>query len=526
MSALNANGYGGHLKGPRAYDPDDRKPIAPAPCQGAPPSDLDMMFVTEDPKCADLVCRLGLHAVAPPITFPSLDPTDWAALARKPVFVLCDSGLVGEKFAKAVATRLAKEGSTDLRMIILANDNEGVSHWLKARQSEPVEQARAELERLASQAVLFCEGSDDDTGGIDDAEPSRQGKADRSSGRSKEPTQIETLLEVSDSATLFHTPDGKPYASFCTSKPGDEGCGRVEHHTVRSSAFKGWLTHRFYRSRGTVPSRDAIENAFGVLAARAQFDGPTEQLYIRVAPFDSDARLTYYVDIGDPLGGAVEITSAGWKLTNVPPVKFRRPATALPLPVPERGGSLEALRQFVNIGSDQDFKLFIAVLTAYLRPTGPYPLLVIQGEQGSAKSTTTRIVSQLIDPIGISRSMPRDEHSLAIAATNSWVLTMDNLSGLPVWLSDALCRLSTGGGFATRTLYSSDEETVFNAMRPIVLNGIEDIAERPDLLDRSIVVYQPTLNGKKRMTDEELNKRFNLQAPMIFGALLDACRAG
>lgn len=39
-----------------------------------------------------------------------------------------------------------------------------------------------------------------------------------------------------------------------------------------------------------------------------------------------------------------------------------------------------------------------------------------------------------------------------IAANNSWCLAYDDLSHVPPWLSDALCRLSTGGGFATREL--------------------------------------------------------------------------
>jgi hypothetical protein len=66
------------------------------------------------------------------------------------------------------------------------------------------------------------------------------------------------------------------------------------------------------------------------------------------------------------------------------------------------------------------------------------------------------------------------------------LLSFDNLSGLPVWLSDALCRLASGGGFAVRQLYTDDEEVLFQAARPILLNGIEEVISRPDLGDRAI----------------------------------------
>src|SRR5689334_19407197 len=96
------------------------------------------------------------------------------------------------------------------------------------------------------------------------------------------------------------------------------------------------------------------------------------------------------------------------------------------------------------------------------------------------------------------RCEPKEARDLMIACTNSWVLALDNLSGLPIWLSDSLCRLATGGGFATRSLYTDDEETHFDAMRPIILNGIDDIATRSDLLDRSVILRLPAIPDERR----------------------------
>jgi hypothetical protein len=113
-----------------------------------------------------------------------------------------------------------------------------------------------------------------------------------------------------------------------------------------------------------------------------------------------------------------------------------------------------------------------------------------------------------------------------IAANNGWVLAFDNLSGLRPWLSDALCRLSTGGGFSTRELYSNDQETIFSAMRPIILNGIDDIATRHDLADRSIVVNLPVIPEARRRSEADLMKEFETVRPYILGALCDAISMG
>ena len=92
---------------------------------------------------------------------------------------------------------------------------------------------------------------------------------------------------------------------------------------------------------------------------------------------------------------------------------------------------------------------------ATLRARGPYPLLAISGEQGSAKTVMSKILKALIDPSAAPvRALPREERELMIAANNGYLLAFDNLCGLPAWLSDALCRLASGGIFAVRQLHT------------------------------------------------------------------------
>ena len=109
-----------------------------------------------------------------------------------------------------------------------------------------------------------------------------------------------------------------------------------------------------------------------------------------------------------------------------------------------------------------------------------------------------------------------------IAANNGYLLAFDNLSGLPAWLSDALCRLASGGSFAVRQLYTDDEEVLFEAARPILLNGIEEVISRPDLGDRAIFLTLVPIDEVQRRSENELWREFEIARPRILGALLDA----
>lgn len=193
------------------------------------------------------------------------------------------------------------------------------------------------------------------------------------------------------------------------------------------------------------------------------------------------------------------------------------------LPTPKRGGRISSLRRFVNV-KDEDWVLFVSWLVAAFRPKGPYPILGLHGEQGSAKTTAGRVARQLIDPFKAPmRTKPRDERDLMISANNSHIVTLDNLSYLDPWLSDALCRLATGGGLATRELYKDEEEIIFDAQRPILLNGIEEVAVNGDLLDRMVILSLPAI--KEHQEEVVFWAEFETVRPLILGALLSGVSA-
>ena len=208
-------------------------------------------------------------------------------------------------------------------------------------------------------------------------------------------------------------------------------------------------------------------------------------------------------------------------------MRFRRPAGMLAASGARERRSYRRLASFLNLPSRNDFVLLVAWLLAALRSGGPYPLLGISGEQGSAKTVLTKILRSLVDPNAAPlRALPRENRELFIAAHNGHMLAFDNLSSLPPWISDALCRLASGGGFAVRQLYSDQDEVLFEAARPTILNGIEDVITRPDLADRAIFLTLPPITEAQRRPENEFWRKFEIARPRILGALLDAAAQG
>ena len=319
------------------------------------------------------------------------------------------------------------------------------------------------------------------------------------------------LTQIAACDELFHTATGTAIADLLVD-------GHRETWPIRSKRFRGWLRRRYYEAARSALGGQAIASELDLLEARAQFDAPVRSVHTRIA----ERAGHIYLDLADSHWRAVEIGPDGWRVNRSPPVRFRRPAGMLPLPVPEPGGSIEALGALLNLSSRSDFVLVVAWLLATLRPRGPYPLLAISGEQGSAKTVLSKLLKALIDPNAAPvRALSREERELMIAANNGHLLAFDNLSGLPHWLSDALCRLATGGSFAVRQLYTDDEEILFEASRPILLNGIEDVISRADLGDRAIVLTLAPIADANRRLEADLWRQFEIARPCILGALLD-----
>jgi hypothetical protein len=334
----------------------------------------------------------------------------------------------------------------------------------------------------------------------------------RQPGGNDKTKESSILVVLAEKAMFFRTDDGDLYASIFRND-------HEEHWSLTSKTFKDWLSHKYYTLFNKPPGSQAIQDALNVLRGKAQFEGEVHDVFLRVAAHDQ----RILIDLANKHWEVVEITGEGWSVVQNSPVRFARNKNMLSLPKPQSGGTLQDLRRFINVSNNDDWMLLVAFLVQALNPSPPYPILILEGEQGAAKTTAAKVIKLLIDPSKAPvRSHPKEERDLLIAAKNSWMLAFGNLSGLPAWLSDALCRLSTGGGFATRALYADAEETVISATRPVILNGIDRISNRNDLTDRAIIINQPPIADDARILEVDLWNDFEKVRAGIFGALCDA----
>lgn len=334
------------------------------------------------------------------------------------------------------------------------------------------------------------------------------------------PSKATRAVEYAENAgaEFWHDADGDAYTDI----RGEDGVRQTIR--VRTRSFRTWLSGVFYEADGGALGGQSATDAVDVVAAKAVYGGPERDVYVRIAG-GPDGEI--YFDLGDDSWTAVRVTSTGWDFVSKPPVRFRRPRGLRPLPRPVRDGQLDDLRSLLNLATDRDWILTLAWLLGTMRPDGPYPVLALTGEAGSAKTSLGKVLRYLVDPNAAPlRGPPREGRDLVIAASNSHIVAFDNLSSLRDWLSDALCRVATGDGFATRELYSDREEVIFEGARPILLTGIEDVIARGDLADRTIPLALLQIPDQDRRTEADLWAEVDLIRPGVLGALLDAVVVG
>jgi putative DNA primase/helicase len=456
------------------------------------------VVVTEGEKAADAAGKLlpQMVAVTSPNGSKSASKADWAPLRGRRVTIWPDADAAGLEYARTVADEVQRAGAVEVAIVSPPHDC--AVGWDAA-------------DAIADGWAIKCAEAL-----VADALPAPNGGGARAdSGRRRTPAR-DVVLELTADCEFWHDDNRTAYATFPVN-------GHHENWPVRSREFRMWLRHRHFEETETAIGCQAIDDAVAGLEARAVFGGGARhQTFVRVG--QGGGKL--YLDLCDERWRAVEVSSRDhWRIVQRPPVKLLRSPSMRALPQPEGGGMIEELRRFVNVGESEQV-LLTAWLVAVLRPCGPYPILVVNGEQGVGKSVICRMLRALVDPSAAPiRSMPKDDRDLVISASNSRVLAYDNLSSVPAWLADALCRLSTGGGFATRTLHTDRDETIFEGQKPILMNGIPLLTERADLASRAITIHLRTIAESDRKPEDELWADFEAARPRILAALLDAVSA-
>ncbi|KAA3659373.1 MAG: hypothetical protein DWQ10_08985, partial [Calditrichaeota bacterium] len=229
-----------------------------------------------------------------------------------------------------------------------------------------------------------------------------------------------------------------------------------------------------------------------------------------------------WYDLTDNRWRAVKVTANDWCIVDDPSVLFKRQEHQRSQCEPTPPGDIRKLLQFVNIkNKDQQLLLLVFLVSCFI-PDFPHPVLAIYGQQGSAKSGLCRILKKLIDPSLLETPhFPQDLPGFVQLLEHHWALFFDNISTLPYWMSDTLCKAVTGDGFTKRKLFTNDKDIIYAFMRCIGLNGINQVINRPDLLERSILIELDRISEIERKPEKVLWQQFEQEKPAIMGGIFN-----
>ncbi len=291
-----------------------------------------------------------------------------------------------------------------------------------------------------------------------------------------------------------------------------------ELYLINSKRFKSLLSRIMYQLEKRALGKPQMDDVIATLQAKALFEGDKIDVRHRINRFPDGVAL----DLCNDDWRYIQITKEGWCAKSIERPLFTRTQGMQALPLPKEGGDFNALWRFLNIHSENDKKLVTAWLVSSCIPDISYALLVLNGGQGCAKSTASKALKCVVDPHeSLLRSLPANEQDLFIQAKSNRILAYDNISGFNQAVSDALCKLSTGGAFSKRALYTDSDETIIHAQCPVIMNGISDFITKQDLIDRSIILELPIIPHTNRLPEKQFWEDFRTQHPTILSGLLD-----
>jgi hypothetical protein len=473
---------------------------------GEPPSlNTEPLVVVEGEKSADAVGRAGYKAagvVSGASTTPG--PAVVSLLASYPTVLLWpDKDAPGRDLMRRLATELERAGLRRCRWVDPPDDlpDGGDAADL------PAERVRALIDG-ARELVMLPEAHRPARGRDEPSPPAEDGDAPPA----RRPSAADLLVRLAEGFyQLYRDETGEPYALPIAGPPV------ARQFRGGRASLRAALAAAFATAYERVPPAQSLVDALAVLEGRA-LDAPVRPVALRAAW--QDGRL--FLDLADEANRVVEINADGWRVRPAAeaPIVWRRSETTGPLPAPVAGGSLDRLADFLNIDADHRAAALAAIASTLLAL--PTPIILLRGPAGAAKTTATKVLARLVDPGPAPvRAAPRDLEGWAVAAASCRIIGLDNVDVVPDWLSDALCRASTGEAVLRRRLYTNDELAVLAFRRLVVLTAIDPGALRGDLADRLLAVDLGPISEEARREDEELEAAFAAAHPQLLGAFLD-----
>ncbi len=442
------------------------------------------VYFVEGEKCANAVIENGGVATTLDTGANSVwqeHYTDY--FADKEVIIIPDNDTAGMKYAKIVLKNIPTA-----KIVILPDlqEKQDIYDWLN--DGHKLE----EINALPSYDIH----KDTDTG----------------ISLPKEETQAETIIRLveENGTVLFHDTVDDPFAAVMKN-------GHQEVWAIDGGEFSSWLNSIYYKAKMKPAKKESLSQALAVLTAKALFDNEEAiPLQTRVAQSDND--IWYF--LSDSKCRAVKINESGWEIVDNPPILFRKYRHQKSQCLPKRKGDVWRILDYINLA--ECHTMFVCWLVSCFIPDFPHAMPIFYGEKGAAKTTACTLLKRLIDPSALKTlTIQKDPRSLSVNLQQHWFLPFDNVSRIDEETSDTLCRAITGGGIQQRKLFTNADDYIFTFQKCIALNGINNVATRPDLLDRAILVELCRIEDDKRKELSEIQAEFEKDLPYILGGIFD-----
>lgn len=443
--------------------------------------DADTIFIVEGEKCAKAVTDHGYVAT----TLDSGAHSKWddeylQHFEGKEVIILPDNDEPGLKYA-----RMFKKHIPWAVIKILPNleKSEDIYDWLKKGHS---------MEEIKD---------------IEEYIPNKNAKTSEDKRN-----QSEILLELveSENVKTFINDSNDPYVAVFIG-------GHREILSMDSKDFSLWLQMLYYQKTGGTIRSDSLSQTINILSFKVRVQsGEKICLYNRVAKYEKD----FWYDMTNADFSAIKISISGWSVEKIPPILFCRYRHQMEQSIPKQGGDIHKIFEYVHLSKYRT--LFLSWLVSCFVPNIPHPMPIFYGEKGATKSTTCELLKRIIDPSAMDTlSLGKDEKNLLVSLQSHYYLPFDNVSTITNEVSDILCRAITGGAVQYRKFYTNADDYIFKFKRCLTINGISNVANRSDLLDRSIMLELERVPEEMRREQQEVYASFEQDRPYVLGAIFD-----
>ncbi len=449
------------------------------------------IYFVEGEKCADAVIKQGFVAT----TLDTGAKSPWCShyaeyLKDKEVIVIPDNDTPGMNYAKKILQNVPTARIVKLPDLTEKGD---IYDWLAMGHT------MAEVDELPTfeitEEIATTNHSDSEN-----------------TGDFKKETQAETLILLMEEkgTVFFHDTLKDPYAAVMIN-------GHREVWTIEKENFRLWLEHLYYTKYGKSVKKDSVSQAIDLMRAKAIFESENAiPLETRVAQFDN----ALWYNFSNSNWSAVKITDDDWEIIDNPPILFKRFRHQKQQLQPNTDGDIRRILQYINL--QDDHTMFLCWLVSCFVPNIPHAMPIFFGEKGAAKTTACTLLKKLIDPSALETlTIPKSSRTLALNLQEHWFLPFDNISRIDIETSDTLCRAITGGGIQQRKLFTDADDYIFTFQKCLALNGINNVANRPDLLDRAILIELCRIDENNRRELSELMADFEKDLPYILGGIFD-----